>query len=99
MAAFLVLAGVGAIVAFSTTSVFGPAQENSTAESAGAKPIQLPRGGTTILPDYRVVAYYGSPGGTLLGVLGGGRPSRVAEQLDEVASDYGSLARPVLPAF
>ncbi len=99
MAAFVIVVGVGALVAFSTTSVFGPAKESSTAESAQSKPIQLPRGGTTILPDHRVVAYYGSPGGTLLGVLGGGRPSRVAEQLDEVASDYGSLSRPVLPAF
>lgn len=99
MAAFLILAGVGGLVAFSTTSVFGPANEGGTAKSTQAKAIQLPRGGTTILPDYRVVAYYGSPGGTLLGALGGGRPSRVAEQLDEEASDYGSLARPVLPAF
>ncbi len=99
MAVFLILAGVGTLVAFSTTSVFGPAAKDRTAESAKAKAIELPRGGTRILPDYRVVAYYGSPGGTLLGALGGGTPSRVAEQLDEEASDYGSIARPVLPAF
>lgn len=99
MAAFLIVAGVGGLVAFSTTSLFGPATRDRTAESLGAKPTELPRGGTKILPDYRVVAYYGSPGGTLLGALGGGTPSRVAEQLDDEASDYGSLARPVLPAF
>lgn len=99
MAAFLIVAGVGALVAFGTTSVFGPAKEKGTAVSRGARPIELPRGGTKILPDYRVVAYYGSPGGTLLGVLGGGTPSRVAEDLVDVASDYGSLERPVMPAF
>ena len=99
VAAFLIVAGVGVLIAFSTTSVFGPAKDKGTAVSRGARPIELPRGGTKILPDYRVVAYYGSPGGTLLGVLGGGTPSRVAEDLVDVASDYGSLERPVMPAF
>ncbi len=99
VAAFVIVIGVGALIAFSTTSLFGPANTDRTAESLGARPIELPRGGTRILPDFRVVAYYGSPGGTALGVLGGGVPSRVAEQLEDVASDYGSLARPALPAF
>lgn len=99
MAAFLIVAGVGTLVAFSTTSIFGPAQKKGTAQGTESKPIELPRGGTTILPNYRVVAYYGSPGGTRLGVLGGGTPSQVAEQVADVASDYGSLQRPALPAF
>ncbi len=99
LAAFLIVGGVGAIVAFSTTSVFAPAKNKQQAKSEGAKRIELPLGGTTILPNYRVVAFYGSPGGTLLGALGGGTPNQVAEKLVDVASDYGSLERPVMPAF
>ena len=99
MAAFLIVAGVGSLVAFSTTSVFGPAKRDGTAVSLDSRSIELPRGGTKILPDYRVVAYYGSPGGTRLGALGGGTPDQVGVQLADVASDYDSLARPVMPAF
>ena len=99
VAAFLIVAGVGSLVAFSTTSVFGPAQRDGTAVSQGIRPIELPRGGTKILPHYRVVAFYGSPGGTRLGALGGGTPDQVGVQLTDVASDYDSLERPVMPAF
>lgn len=99
VAAFLIVAGVGSLVAFSTTSVFGPAKRDGTAVSQGIRPIELPRGGTKILPHYRVVAFYGSPGGTRLGALGGGTPDQVGVQLADVASDYDSLERPVMPAF
>lgn len=98
MAALAIVGVVGALVAVSTTSLFGD-EKNDADSKPAAKAIQLPRGGTTILPGNRVVAYYGSPGGTLLGVLGGGTPTQVAEQLEEVASDYGSLETPALPAF
>src|SRR5688572_3663371 len=35
---------------------------------------QLPLGGRTIFPAYRVVAYYGTAGNPVLGVLGEGTP-------------------------
>ena len=98
MAAFLIVAAVGALVAFSTTSVFGPAK-SPPLDAHEALPIQLPRGGTKILPDYRVVAFYGSPGGTRLGQLGAGTPDQVGVQLADVASDYDSFERHVMPAF
>ena len=39
-----------------------------------AEAAELPRGGRTILPDFRVVAYYGAPQDDELGILGIGPP-------------------------
>lgn len=97
MAAFLIVAVVGALVAFSSTSLFRDKKGTAGAQQPPA--IELPGGGTKILPDRRVVAYYGSPGGTRLGVLGGGTPTRIAEAIAEVAQDYDTLDRKALPAF
>lgn len=85
------------MVAVSTTSLLGP-KKASKAESKSAV-IELPRGGTTILPGFKVVAFYGAPGGDRLGVLGSGSPLAVAERLSDQALDYESLERKVLPAF
>jgi hypothetical protein len=100
-AAFLVVVGVTALVAFSTTSFLGDSRKSDAGAKGSKKvrPIVLPGGGTKILPDRRVVAFYGSPGGKVLGQLGAGTPSQVAEQLAEQAADYDSISRPVLPAF
>ena len=99
MAALVIVAGVGTLVAFSTTSVFGPGNKQSV-DATEPTPVEIfPGGGTEILPEHRVVAYYGSPGGTLLGALGGGTPERVAEQVADTALDYDSLSRRALPAF
>jgi hypothetical protein len=59
----------------------------------------LPRGGRTILPDYRVVAYYGAPQDDELGILGIGSPRRAARRLERQAKPYARRRRPVLPAF
>jgi hypothetical protein len=59
----------------------------------------LPRGGRTILPDYRVVAYYGAPQDDELGILGIGSPRRAAVRLERQAKPYARPGRPVLPAF
>lgn len=98
MAALLIVVGILALAAVSTTSLFGP-KKRGAAESTPAAVIELPRGGTEILPRYRVVAFYGAPGGDRLGILGRAGPSTVAELLADQASDYESLERPVLPAF
>jgi hypothetical protein len=97
LAALLVVGGVAALVAVSTTSLLGPGKTGK-AESKSAV-IELPRGGTTILPGYKVVAFYGAPGGDRLGVLGAGSPVAVAERLSDTALDYESLERKILPAF
>jgi hypothetical protein len=63
------------------------------------RPAELPRGGRTILPDKRVVAFYGAPQDRELGVLGIGSPRRAARRLERQARPYGRRGRPVLPAF
>jgi hypothetical protein len=62
-------------------------------------PAELPRGGRRILPDFRVVAFYGAPQDTELGALGIGTPAQAARRLERVARPYARLGRPVLPAF
>jgi hypothetical protein len=64
-----------------------------------SKPAALPRGGRTILPDFRVVAYYGAPQDDELGILGIGSPRRAARRLERQAKPYARRGRPVLPAF
>ena len=59
----------------------------------------LPRGGRTILPDNRVVAYYGAPQDDELGILGIGSPRSAAARLERQARPYARRGRPVLPAF
>jgi hypothetical protein len=60
---------------------------------------ELPRGGRTILPDKRVVAFYGAPQDRELGVLGIGSPRRAARKLQRQSRPYARRGRPVLPAF
>lgn len=64
------------------------------------KPIpELPRGGRRILPDFRVVAFYGAPQDEELGTLGIGTPTQAGKRLLKVASSYRRLGKPVLPAM
>jgi hypothetical protein len=64
-----------------------------------ARPAVLPRGGRTILPDFRVVAHYGAPQDDQLGILGIGSVRRAARRLERQAKAYVGRGRPVLPAF
>jgi hypothetical protein len=63
-----------------------------------APPRTLPRGGRTIFPDFRVVAFYGTPETARLGILGIG-PEQAAKKLLKQAAGYKAGHRPVLPAF
>ncbi|HMJ95289.1 MAG TPA: hypothetical protein VK486_05520 [Thermoleophilaceae bacterium] len=67
--------------------------------SSDPRPVELPRGGRTILPDKRVVAFYGAPQDPELGELGIGSPARAARKLERQARLYARRGRPVLPAF
>jgi hypothetical protein len=62
-------------------------------------PPQLPRGGRTIFPRFRVVAYYGAPQDAQLGELGIGSPAHAAGKLERQARKYARGRRPLLPAF
>jgi hypothetical protein len=58
----------------------------------------LPRGGRTILPRFRVVAFYGAPQAEALGAAGIGTPLEAAQRLLRQARPYRRGGRPVLPA-
>jgi hypothetical protein len=75
-----------------------PAKERAAAAPT-PKPVELPRGGRTILPNFRVVAYYGAPQDRQLGALGIGTPDHAARRLAQQAEPYGRSTRPVLPAL
>jgi len=62
-------------------------------------PAQLPGGGRRLLPDRRIVAYYGNPRDAELGALGIGSPAHATRRLLAQARPYARETRPVLPAL
>jgi len=108
----IAIAGLAVLVAgfvFVLTLVVGsdpadPAKDAAERSAAQATPtpkppIELPRGGRTILPDYRVVAYYGAPQDDALGALGIGSPASAAKKLAKQSKGYERKSRPVMPAM
>jgi hypothetical protein len=88
----LALVGAGSVLD-------GGAPEPRAGEEASSKPPELPRGGRSIFPEYRVVAFYGAPQARELGTLGIGSPQQAARRLSRQARAYSRPDRPVLPAF
>jgi hypothetical protein len=93
-----------------SVGVAGPSESVSpgpptTDPSVGPSPTapsrsELPGGGTSIFPEHRVVALYGSPGSPILGLLGAGTPADAVEELAGLVDGYRDEAfRNVLPAF
>jgi hypothetical protein len=72
---------------------------DATAVSTPKARPQLPRGGRSIFPDFRVVAYYGAPQAAALGELGIGTPASMAKRLAKQARPYRAGGRPELPAM
>ncbi|HEY0498679.1 MAG TPA: hypothetical protein VGD48_23255 [Kutzneria sp.] len=60
---------------------------------------ELPQGGRTVFPQYRVVAYYGTAGTAALGVLGQGSPEEAATAVDQAAQGFATPDRKVQPAM
>ena len=60
---------------------------------------QLPRGGRTVFPKFRVVAFYGAPQAPELGELGIGTPDSAGRRLLKQGRPYARKTRPVLPAM
>ncbi|MEA2412270.1 MAG: hypothetical protein QOC77_2831 [Thermoleophilaceae bacterium] len=77
----------------------GGSPQNTKAAAAPEAPPQLPRGGRTIFPRFRVVAYYGAPQDPQLGELGIGTPAHAARKLERQARPYLAGGRRILPAF
>jgi hypothetical protein len=75
-----------------------PAASVALAPAPPEKPaLELPRGGRTIFPDYRLVGYCGTPGAPALGELQGNLPAK-AKALEAKAAAYGQ-DRKTLPVF
>ena len=77
----------------------GGEDRRATARGEPKAPAALPRGGDSVLPEWRVVAYYGAPQSRELGALGIGTPDQAARRLERQARDYRRPGRPVLPAL
>ena len=88
----LVAAGAIGLFALALLAVgllaFGGEGKDAPEASPEPKRAELPRGGRTILPGYRVVAYYGAPQDDELGILGIGSPRRAARRLERQARPY-----------
>lgn len=76
-----------------------PAAVRLAAPAATPARQQLPRGGTTILGRYRVVAYYGGPDGPALGALGDGSPAHMARVIANRAEQWAGYGLPLQPAM
>jgi hypothetical protein len=63
------------------------------------RPAELPLGGRSIFPHYRVVAFYGAPQSHELGALGIGSPDAAGRRLRRQAAPYAKKTRPVMLAF
>ena len=96
-AAVLGLIVIGIVAAFSGGDEAPVGSEQRTASEP--VPPQLPRGGRVILPEKRVVAFYGAPQSPELGALGIGKPDAAARRLTRQARPYETARRPVLPAL
>lgn len=69
---------------------------------AGASPTHatLSRGGTSVLPEYRPVGFYGAPQADSLGELGIGSPESAARRLRAQIRPYKHLSnKPIYPLF
>ncbi len=82
-----------------STSASPPSARSSPSAAVAPPAVQeLPLGGTKIFPDYRVVAYYGTPGTGTLGVLGEGGPDTMLPKLRAAAKPFAG-DRTVQPAY
>jgi hypothetical protein len=94
------LAAVALVAVLGAGAVLdGGDDETSAGEAAERDPPKLPRGGRSIFPERRVVAFYGAPQARELGTLGVGSPQRAANRLKRQARAYDRPGRPALPAF
>jgi hypothetical protein len=98
------LTAVGAVIApvAIVAALMGSGGDETGQRAAGRETQQateLPRGGRSVLPEHRIVAFYGAPQDPQLGALGIGTPDSAARRLKRQARPYDRKNRPVLPAL
>jgi len=99
LAGAVVGAGRGDRAAPPTTAASAGDGTSHKAKAKPKPPPQLPLGGRTLFPHYRVVAYYGAPQAHALGALGIGSPDFAAHRLRRQAKTYVKKTRPIMLAF
>lgn len=68
--------------------------------SVPAKPFEFPAGGRQLLPDYQLIAIYGSPNEPLLGLLGQQDPDAAVKVVKAWADQYHTLiSKLIYPTF
>jgi hypothetical protein len=89
-----------AVLALASLGGEGRAGDGKAGGAPGPPP-ELPRGGRSIFPEFRVVAFAGAPQAEELGALGIGTLDEAARKLERQAAPYarGRGRRPILPAF
>ncbi len=79
---------------------FGPADRLRRRLTTAATGVELPGGGQVLFPGRRMVALYGHPGDTGLGVLGEQPVDAAIARAKQVAVSYSALVgEPVVPTF
>jgi hypothetical protein len=95
------LGGLAAVIA-AAALLLGNGGDDPPAPAASVQeqtPAELPRGGRSVFPEHRVVAYYGAPQSRELGALGIGTPRGAARRLARQARSYRRGDRGELPAL
>lgn len=95
----MLFATLGTILLLVPSGMVAVALPFSRVEAATVRAAELPQGGTQILGQYRVVAFYGGVHGGALGVLGSKPPSRIADDIEARAATWRGYGRPVQPAM
>lgn len=95
------LATAGLLSALAIAAASAAVGEDTAAAGKGpARAKELPRGGTSVLPEYRPIAFDGAPQAEELGELGVGSPSGAARRLKRQARPYERIGgKPVYPTF
>jgi hypothetical protein len=97
------LGGLAAVIAAAALLLGSGDDDGDRPEPAASvqepAPPELPRGGRSVFPEHRVVAYYGAPQSRELGALGIGSPRGAARRLAREAKRYRRQDRAELPAL
>ncbi|NHC46405.1 hypothetical protein [Motilibacter aurantiacus] len=83
----------------SSPAVGAPAGTEETAPAVVPKQRKLPRGGTTVFPEHRLVGYAGNPGSAAFGILGIGDLGAKGRDIEKRGEAYDSDGRTILPVF
>jgi hypothetical protein len=104
LAGTLPLASMGASASVTSTTTSTIASSTTIATTTTVAPavpqFELPGGGSVLFPGRRLVAIYGHPGDSNLGVLGEQPVDAAVQRAGDVAAAYEAVsAEPVIPAF